>query len=66
MSDQLDKAIQARDEFIATHPGAAKFQRDLDIELSALTDPIERLSVILKKISDNAATLRRLVNDLSR
>lgn len=71
MKDELlDKAIKARDAYVKAHPEVRKFQRDLDIAMAQLEDPMDRLTVILKKISDNADeindVLRRLASDIHR
>lgn len=62
----LEKAIEARDKYIKSHPKMLKYQRDLNLALEQLEDPMDRLTVILKKISDNADEINDVLRKLSR
>lgn len=66
MPDQklLDAAIKTRDDYIKNHPELKTYQRDLEIALSQLDDPLDRLQVIVKKIGKNADKLRGILTEI--
>lgn len=62
----LEQAIRDRDEYLEQHPELKQYQRDLDVAMSGITNPLERLQVLLAKMRSNLIKLRELSNDLHR
>lgn len=62
----LREAIKARNNYIKQHPQLTKYQHELDLALSLLDDPIDRLSVIIKKIGEKADELNEILGKIEK
>lgn len=65
MTTQLNHAIKTRNDFIKSHPEAEDYQHELDLALSLLDNPLDRLAVILKKMFNNLDTISSKLEELS-
>lgn len=66
MSEELDKALRAREDFIRLNPEAAKYQAAIDQLLAPLTNPVDRLAALLMKINQNMDKMKAALNDINR
>lgn len=63
---ELERATKARDAYLEQHPELYQYQRDLEIALSGITDPNERLQAILAKLQRHLEKLKEAISDLHR
>jgi hypothetical protein len=63
-NDLLKQAIKARDNFLKEYPELRDYQKNLDLSLSTLSDPIDRVCAIIGKISNNMGEIGRLAKDI--
>ncbi len=59
MDEFLKESIRKRDNFLKDHPELQSFQRDLDISLSGIENPILRIFIIMRKISKNMEKINK-------
>lgn len=64
MEQLLKDAIKKRDEFLEENPKYKEYQRELEITLSGIKDPVLRLSILMSKISKNMNKVNQILGGL--
>lgn len=62
----LEEAIKRRDNFLEKHPEYKKYQKELEIRLSGITDPEIRCSMLMMLISKNMEKINTILEGVTK
>ena len=61
---EVQKAKKDLQDFLKANPNMVKYQKELEVSLSGINDPVLRLQAILGKISSNMSKIGRLSKEI--
>ena len=61
----LKQAKADLEQFLQENPDMRRYQREIDLALMGIDDPALKVSVLMKKISDNMSEIKDLSGELA-